>query len=84
MTDEKYQFMYMFHMGSVLQITSMKPTNTRFTTQHTSMMYHGPIGIYHFSEERPLHHLDARRTSEQLMDINYMQIRLSTADITVV
>jgi hypothetical protein len=33
---------------------------------------------------RPLHHLDTSRTSVQFMEINYMQIGLSIADLTVV
>jgi hypothetical protein len=33
---------------------------------------------------RPLHHLDTSRTSEQFVEINYMRIGLSTADINVV
>jgi hypothetical protein len=32
---------------------------------------------------RPLHHVDISRTSEQFMEINYMWIGLSIADITV-
>jgi hypothetical protein len=33
---------------------------------------------------RPLHHVDTSRTSEQFVEINYMQIGLSIADKTVV
>jgi hypothetical protein len=33
---------------------------------------------------RPLHHLNTSRTSEQFMEINYMWIGLSIADITFV
>jgi hypothetical protein len=33
---------------------------------------------------RLLHHLDTSRTSEQFVEINYMQLGLSIADKTVV
>jgi hypothetical protein len=33
---------------------------------------------------RPLHYVDTSRTSEQFVEINYMQIGLSIADITLV
>jgi hypothetical protein len=33
---------------------------------------------------RPLHYVDTSRTSEQFVEINYMRMGLSTADIAVV
>jgi hypothetical protein len=33
---------------------------------------------------KPLHHVDTSRTLEQFMELNYMGIGLSIADITVV
>jgi hypothetical protein len=38
----------------------------------------------HSSEEGLLDHVNTNRTSEQFMEINYMPIRLSIADIIVV
>jgi hypothetical protein len=35
-----------------------------------------------FFRGRPLHHMDTSRTSEQFVEINYMRIGLSMANIT--
>jgi hypothetical protein len=58
--------------------------DTRFTTQQASSMNQWANSDMPLFRGRPLHHVDTSRTSEQFVEINYMRIGLSIADITAV
>jgi hypothetical protein len=45
------------------------------------MMGHGKTPLF---KGKPLHHMDTSRNQKQVMEISYMRIRLSIADLTVV